>query len=169
MRSSPYIRLAIERVSASHATWLLVAWGAGGVAGNVTAGALAAWLRPMAAVAPVLLGAGLLVTAGAQAPVPLAIGIVLWGFAFNMVPVATQLWVTRVEPDRTESAVSLQVTAFQIAITAGAVAGGVLLDARGAQLPLVVGAASALAAGVGFGLLRLPATLEKPATPDEQA
>jgi DHA1 family purine ribonucleoside efflux pump-like MFS transporter len=87
--------------------------------------------------------------------VPLAAGIVLWGFAFNMLPVATQLWVTRVEPDRAEAAVSLQVTAFQVAITLGASVGGALLDAHGVRVPLVVGAASALAAGLGFGLLRV--------------
>ncbi|ONH22389.1 MFS transporter [Pseudofrankia asymbiotica] len=154
--SYPYIRLAIERVSSSHTTWLLVAWGVGGLAGNFLAGALAARLRLLAAAAPVLLGAGLLVTAMAHSLVLLAAGIVLWGFAFNMVPVATQLWVTRVEPDRAESAVSLQVTAFQAAITLGAVAGGALLDARGVRSPLVVGAAAALAAGIGFGLLRVP-------------
>lgn len=152
----PYIRLAIERVSSAHTTWLLVVWGVGGIAGNVIAGALAARLRLLAASAPVLLGAGLLVTAAAHSVVPLVIGIVLWGFAFNMVPVATQLWVTRVESDRVESAVSLQVTAFQVAITVGATAGGALLDARGVQSPLVIGAATALAAGLGFGLLRLP-------------
>ncbi|MBL7488923.1 MFS transporter [Frankia sp. AgB1.9] len=153
--SYPYIRVAIERVSAD-TTWLLVAWGVGGMAGNFLAGALAARLRQLAAGAPILLAAGLLVTATAHSVVPLAAGIVLWGFAFNMLPVATQLWVTRVEPDRAEAAVSLQVTAFQVAITLGASVGGALLDAHGVRVPLVVGAASALAAGLGFGLLRVP-------------
>ncbi|CAO5244467.1 MFS transporter [Frankia sp. AgKG'84/4] len=155
--SYPYIRLAIERVGSHHMTWLLVGWGLGGMAGNVLAGAFAARLRLLAAVSPVLLAVGLLVTAVAGTSGLLAIGIVLWGFAFNMVPVATQLWVSRVEPDSVESAMSLQVTAFQVAITAGAAAGGVLLDARGAQFPLLMGAAAALAGGVGFGLLRVPA------------
>ncbi|SNQ51045.1 MFS transporter [Frankia canadensis] len=159
--SYPYIRLAIERVSAPQTTWLLVAWGVGGMVGNVIAGALAARLRLLAAGAPVLLGVSLLVTAGAGSPAPLAFGIVLWGFAFNMVPVATQLWVTRVEPDRVESAVSLQVTAFQVAITAGAAAGGALLDAHGVRVPLLAGAAAALAAGLGFGLLRLPRAADR--------
>ncbi|KPM55034.1 MFS transporter [Frankia sp. CcI49] len=153
----PYIRLAIERVTSAHTTWLLVAWGLGGMAGNIIAGALAARLRPLAAGGPALLGVSLVITAMADAPVQLVIGIVLWGFAFNMVPVATQLWVTRVEPERAESAMSLQVTAFQVAITAGAAIGGVLLDAHGARSPLLVGAAVALAAGLGFGLLHLPA------------
>jgi DHA1 family purine ribonucleoside efflux pump-like MFS transporter len=153
--SYPYIRVAIERVSAD-TTWLLVAWGVGGMAGNLLAGALAARLRPLASAAPVLLAAGLLLTATAHSVVPLTVGIVLWGFAFNMLPVATQLWVTRVEPDRAEAAVSLQVTAFQVAITVGSSVGGALLDAHGVRVPLVLGAASALAAGLGFGLLRVP-------------
>jgi len=81
---------------------------------------------------------------------------VLWGFGFNMVPVATQLWVTRVEPERAESAMSLQVTAFQVAITLGAVTGGALVDARGVGTALVAGTVLATAGAVGFGLLRVP-------------
>ncbi|TQM09139.1 DHA1 family purine ribonucleoside efflux pump-like MFS transporter [Pseudonocardia kunmingensis] len=152
----PYIRLAIERVDPGSTAWLLLAWGIGGMAGTVAAGALARWLRPAAALAPVLIAVGLLLTATATALPPLAVGVVLWGFGFNMVPVATQLWVTRVEPERAESAMSLQVTAFQVAITLGASMGGVIVDARGVGPALVVGASVAAVAALGFGLLRVP-------------
>lgn len=152
----PYIRIATERIDADSTTWLLLAWGLGGVTGTVLAGVAAVRLRTLAAVTPVLLGVSLLLAATATALPLLTVAIVLWGLAFNMVPVATQLWVTRVEPDRVESAMSLQVTAFQVAITAGSAVGGALLDGYGVGTPLVVGAVAALAAGLGFGLLRIP-------------
>ncbi len=153
----PYIRIATERIDADSTTWLLLAWGIGGAAGTVMAGAAAVRLRLLAAAAPVLLGVSLLVAATASTLPLLAVAIVVWGFAFNMVPVATQLWVTRVEPERIESAMSLQVTAFQVAITIGSAAGGALLDSYGVGTPLVVGAVAAVAAGLGFALLRVPA------------
>lgn len=152
----PYIRLAIGRIDATTAPWLLLLWGIGGVVGTVVAGALAGWLRALAAVTPVLLGAGLVFTASASSMLVLALAIGLWGIAFNMVPVTTQLWVTRVEPERAESAVSLQVTAFQVAITLGSAAGGALLDGYGVHAPLLVGAAAACAAGLGWAGLRIP-------------
>jgi predicted MFS family arabinose efflux permease len=152
----PYIRIAINRLDPGSTTWLLLAWGIGGLAGNFVAAALAKRLRLLAAVAPLLLGVSLLLSALAPSPAVLGTAIVLWGLGFNMVPVATQLWVARIEPDRAESAMSLQVTAFQVAITIGAAAGGALLDSHGVPAPLCLGAVAALASGVGFGLLRIP-------------
>nr|CEL14177.1 integral membrane transport protein [Kibdelosporangium sp. MJ126-NF4] len=152
----PYIRLAIERNAPDSAALLLVLWGVAGVFGNFAAGALSSRLRLATATAPVLLGVGLLVTAVAPSPPVLTVGILVWGFGFNMVPVATQLWVTRVEPERTESALSLQVMAFQVAITVGSAVGGSMVDGTGVGTALLVGAVFALAAGLGFGLLRVP-------------
>ncbi|MEO3782332.1 MFS transporter [Actinocorallia sp. B10E7] len=152
----PYIRVAIEEVDPASTTWLLLAWGAGGMVGNLAAGRFAGRLRVVAAAAPLLLGGGLLLTATATTLPLLTVAVVLWGLAFNMVPVATQLWVTRVEPERAESALSLQVTAFQMAITFGSASGGALLDAYGVTSALLLGTASAVAAGVGFALLRVP-------------
>ncbi len=151
----PYIRLAIGRVDSEGTTWLLLAWGVGGVAGSLVAGALARRLRFLAAAAPLLLAAGLLVTATAASLPLLAVAIVVWGVGFNMVPAATQLWVTRVEPERAEPATALQVTAFQLAITLGAVVGGALVDNRGVAAALLTGSALALAAGLGFASIRI--------------
>lgn len=152
----PYIRIAIDRVAPSAATWMLLAWGVGGMVGNLAAGAFAGRLRLLAGSAPALVAVGLLVTATASSLPLLAVAVVVWGLAFNMVPVATQLWVTRAEPERTESAMALQVTAFQVAITLGSALGGVLLDGYGVRAPLLVGATAALAAGAGFAALREP-------------
>lgn len=154
----PYIRIAIGRVEPSGATWLLLLWGVSGVLGPIVAGALASRLRPVAAVTPVLLALGLILAASADTVPVLAAAIVLWGFSFNMVPVVTQLWVTRVEPERAESAMGLQVTAFQVAITLGSAVGGALLDGYGIQIPLLVGACAAVGAGLLWALLRVPRT-----------
>ncbi|MEU4362678.1 MFS transporter [Promicromonospora sp. NPDC023987] len=154
----PFIRIAIDRVDPAATSWLLLAWGLGGLVGTVLAGFLARWLRPMVAVAPFVVAAALLLTAAAATVPVLAVAVVLWGFSFSMIPVLTQLWVTRVEPERSESAISLQVTAFQIAITVGAALGGALLDGHGVRLLLVVGAVSAVAAGLGWTFLRTPRT-----------
>ncbi|GAA2723078.1 MFS transporter [Actinocorallia aurantiaca] len=152
----PYIRVVIDEVAPGSTTWLLLAWGAGGLVGNLAAGWFAGRLRAVVAAAPLLLGAGLLLAVTATTLPVLSAAIVLWGLAFNMVPVATQLWVTRVEPERAESALSLQVTAFQVAITLGSASGGVLLDAYGVTSALLLGAASAVVAGLGFAMLRVP-------------
>ncbi|WP_084468204.1 MFS transporter [Promicromonospora sukumoe] len=152
----PYIRIAIERVDPSTTTWMLLAWGLGGAVGTVLAGVLARWLRPLAATAPLALAAALVLTAYASTVPVLAVAVVLWGLSMSMVPVFSQLWVTRVESERAESAMSLQVTAFQIAITVGSSLGGALLDGHGVRPLMLVGAAAAVAAGLGWAVLRVP-------------
>lgn len=152
----PYIRLAIDDVAPRGAAWLLLVWGVGGLVGNLAAGALSSRLGVAVAGAPVLLGVGLALSAVAPTVPLLVVGIVVWGFAFNMIPIATQLWVTRAEPEHAESAMSLQVTAFQTAITLGAVVGGAIVDTHHVQTTLLLGAAFAAASGVGFALLRTP-------------
>lgn len=150
----PYIRLAIDRIVPGGGWWLLLLWGVGGLAGNLAAGALTSRLRVAVVAAPVLLGLGLVLTMIASGPAGLIVGVVVWGVGFNMVPVATQLWVTRVEPERAESAMSLQVTAFQLAITLGATVGGAVLDRSSVGAVLLIGAGLAFASGIGFVLLR---------------
>lgn len=152
----PYIKVVIEEAGTGSTTWLLLAWGVGGMAGNLAAGWLAGRLRVVVAAVPLLLGASLLLTMTATTLPLLTVAVVLWGVAFNALPVATQLWVTRVEPERAESAISLQVTAFQVAITFGSASGGVLLDTYGITAALLLGTASAVAAGTVFALLRVP-------------
>lgn len=154
----PYIRIAIEDVDPAATTWLLLMWGIGGLVGTLLAGVLARWLRPLAAVAPVVLSTSLVLAAFATSVPVLAVAMVLWGLSISMMPVITQLWVTRVEPERAESAMSLQVTAFQVAITVGAALGGALLDGHGVQSLLLVGAGAAVAAGIGWAVLRVPRT-----------
>lgn len=149
----PYIRIAIERVTDGGTVWLLLGWGVGGLAGNLAAGALARRLAVAVVAGPGLLAVSLVLLATAGGLPVATAAIVLWGFGFNMVPVATQLWVTRAEPTRVESALSLQVTAFQVSITAGSAVGGAVVDGGGVRAALLVGAVAALAAGAGFAAL----------------
>lgn len=152
----PFIRLAIERVTDGGTVWLLLGWGVGGLAGNLAAGMLAARLRLAVVAAPALLGASLLLLVSTTNPVAATAGIVVWGIGFNMVPVATQLWVTRAEPRSVESALSLQVAAFQVAITAGSAVGGAVVDSSGVRAAMLLGAVVALAGSAGFAALRTP-------------
>lgn len=150
----PYIRVALEAVTPSLVTVLLVAWGLGGLAGNLLGGWLSTRLRAGVTAAPVVLGVGLALLAIHLSTVVVALAVVAWGVGFNMVPVTTQLWVSRVEPRRVESAVSLQVTAFQVAITIGAIVGGFIVDHRGVWAAMAVGTAAAGLAAVGFAAIR---------------
>lgn len=152
----PYIRVAIDGIAPGGTSWLLLSWGLAGLVGNLAAGALSARLRLAVAGAPALLAGGLVLTAAAPSAPLFTVGIVLWGLSFNMLPVATQLWVTRIKPQLAESAVSLQVTAFQLAITVGSAVGGVIVDSYQVRVALLVGAAGAAASGLGFALLRAP-------------
>jgi DHA1 family purine ribonucleoside efflux pump-like MFS transporter len=152
----PYIRLAIMRVAPDGSAWLLLVWGLGGLVGNVAAGALASRLRVASAAAPLLLSAGLAVTGYAVGVPMLAAGVIVWGLAFSMMPVVTQLWVARAEREHTESAMGLQVTAFQVAITVGSAVGGAFVDGHGVAATLVLGAVCAVVSGIGFAVLRNP-------------
>jgi predicted MFS family arabinose efflux permease len=87
----------------------------------------------------------------------LVVGLLVWGFGAAMVPVAVQQWAARAEPRQAESAVALAVAAFQVAITAGSVGGGLLVDGPGVRAALLVGAGLGALAALGFAATRLPA------------
>jgi predicted MFS family arabinose efflux permease len=150
-----YIRPFLERVpelGIEAISLVLLAYGAGGFFGNF-AGGLVAERSIKAAVA---LGA---LAIAAMALVMVAFGgsgiiaggaIAIWGFFFGFLPVGFQSWTVRAAPDHAEAAGGLLVTAFQIAITAGAVFGGLLVDGFG---PLGAVTYAGLAAAVGAGLV----------------
>lgn len=146
----PYIRVAIEAIDASVVSVLLLAWGLGGLLGNLAGGALSRWLRWAATAGPVIMACALVLLGTSEQTAILAIAVVLWGIGFNMVPVTTQLWVSAIEPRRVESAVALQVTAFQVAIMSGAVVGGLLVDHQGPSAAMLLGAGVGSAAAIGF-------------------
>jgi len=122
-------RLPVEAVSA-----VLLGYGIGGFFGNFAGGWLAGRSERHAIVAGGVLIAVLaasLLMAGTS-PVVTAVAVSLWGFAFGAFPVGFQTWIVRAAPDQAEAAGGLLVAAFQIAIAAGAIGGGLLVDHVGA-------------------------------------
>lgn len=151
----PYIRVALQAVTPSLVTVLLLAWGVGGLLGNLLGGWLSTRLRVGVVAAPTVLFIGLTLMTAHSSALVVTLAVVAWGTGFNMVPVTTQLWVSRAEPNRVEAAVSLQVTAFQTAITLGAIVGGLIVDHRDVWAAMTVGAGLAAVAAVGFAVIRL--------------
>lgn len=59
-------------------------------------------------------------------------GVALWGLAFGSMPTGWSTWISRAVPDDAESGGGLLVATIQLAITAGAAAGGWMFDWQGA-------------------------------------
>ncbi|MGE1560244.1 MFS transporter [Pantoea septica] len=59
-------------------------------------------------------------------------GVALWDLAFGSMPTGWSTWISRAVPDDAESGGGLLVATIQLAITAGAAAGGWMFDLQGA-------------------------------------
>ncbi|MES2029062.1 MAG: MFS transporter [Pseudomonadota bacterium] len=131
-----YVRHFLEQVPQLPVTAIslvLLAYGVGGFFGNFAGGALVARSAKLAIVtgsAAIAVLALVLFVFGASGLVA-GIAVGLWGFAFGVLPVGFQTWMVRVASDEAESAGGLLVSAFQVAITVGAVVGGILVDGFG--------------------------------------
>lgn len=135
--SFAYIRAFLEKVPAldiEMISLVLLASGSGGFFGNLAGAFLARHsLKAVAALPPLLMAiaAVSLLTVGASVSVS-TIAVAVWGLAFGAVPVGLQTWmVLRVAPEQAESAGVLMAAAFQVAIAAGAIFGGLLVDNAG--------------------------------------
>lgn len=131
-----YIRPFLERVSALDIEGLslvLLAFGIAGFFGNLVGGFVAersinaavgfgSLLVAAMALVLILLGSSQVVA---------GIAVAIWGFGFAWLPVGFQAWLVRSAPDQAEGAGGLFVAAFQIAISSGAVLGGLLVDSFG--------------------------------------
>ncbi|MGI4744568.1 MAG: MFS transporter [Janthinobacterium lividum] len=154
-----YVRPFLEQVSRLDVRTLsmvLLAFGVGGFFGNFAGGIMSGRSpRISVAVGALLLAAtafGLLADGSSTGVAFVALAV--WGFAFGVLPVSIQTWTTQAALDHAESAGALLVTTFQIAIAAGAILGGVLVDRLGAPgaigycgVALLVGAAAMLGLG----------------------
>jgi len=149
-----YIRPYLEdvpRLNVEMISLVLLAYGVGGFFGNIVGGIIterSSALGVVFASSLIAVSAVILVSIGASTTAA-AVAITLWGFAFGALPVSIQSYITRAAQDEAESAGALLLTTFQIAISSGAVLGGMLIDAQG---PLGVmtflGIASVLGASV---------------------
>jgi predicted MFS family arabinose efflux permease len=146
-----YLRPFLEaraHVSPLQLSLLLLALGGAGFLG--TSGAtklLARGLHPLLWGCPLLLAAAtssLVISATSLAAT--AAVMAAWGALNAAVPVAWFNWLAQQVQDEPESAGGLMVGAIQLAIMAGAFAGGLLLDHVSVSAPLIGGALLLLAA-----------------------
>jgi predicted MFS family arabinose efflux permease len=131
-----YIRPFLENVphfGVNAISGILLAFGIGGFLGNFVGGFLAARSTRLGlATAATGIAAAMFITAFAGAsPVGAGAAIVLWGLSFGIFPVNVQAFISQAAPDEAESAGALMLTSFQIAISAGAIVGGLLVDSIG--------------------------------------
>nr|WP_315257425.1 MFS transporter [uncultured Duganella sp.] len=136
----------VTRLDARTISILLLVYGAAGLAGNVIGGKILArsvraglvttgLVLGLSTVALPLLGHGLI---GA------GVLVVVWGIAFGMMPMSVQTWIFQAAPHAMESGGAVFVTTAQIALSSGALVGGLAVDHLGVSSAMVVGGALAL-------------------------
>lgn len=146
---SVYVRPFLEQVThlgTGPIALALLGFGIAAVVGNVAGGRLAdANIRMALTVTAALMtfAALALVLWGIHSALAFAL-VTLWGFAFGMAPVVLPTNLSRGASDSLESAGSLMVVSFQVAISIGAVIGGYLVDGYGPSAPLTLTAVLAL-------------------------
>ncbi|MHC5128031.1 MFS transporter [Pseudomonas inefficax] len=118
---------------------LLLIIGAAGLVGTMLAGSLVSQ-----SLNKVLVGIPLIMTAIAFAIgvvgswlVPVAAVLGLWGLAATCAPVGWFTWLAKALPHDAEAGGGLMVAVIQLAITAGATAGGMLYDGMGYQATFI--------------------------------
>lgn len=145
----PYLEV-VAHVDVSTLSLMLLMMGASGFVGTMIVGGFLKSsfnatliaipsLMGVVAIALVLFGGGLTVTT-------LLLG--LWGLLGAASPVAWWTWVARTMPNDAEAGGGLLVAVVQLAITSGAVVGGLLFDASGYQATFGVSAMLLLVAGL---------------------
>jgi predicted MFS family arabinose efflux permease len=120
---------------------LLLAYGAAGFVGTIVGGSLTARsVRGTALLAAVLIALMLLLSELDVEGLGFGIGVaIVWGIAFGLVPVSLTAWMVEAVPNAREAGQALLVTAFQLAIALGALAGGFAVNGIGLEGALVLG------------------------------
>lgn len=118
---------------------LLVGYGVAGFIGNFVSGAGSQRNpRLMLALSTLLIGGSvILMPACGQSEIPASILVLVWGFAFGMLPVAAQGWMMNAAPNEMESASAMFVAILQVGLASGALFGGVAVDHLGLSTTLV--------------------------------
>lgn len=150
-----FIRPFLEDVShfgIEGVSGVLLAFGIGGFLGNFLGG----YMSERSTTASIgISAAGIAVTAfilsfAGASPLVAAIATSFWGLAFGAIPVSIQSFITQSAADEPESAGALMLTTFQIAISSGAVLGGLIVGTYG---PIGVFAFAGAAALLGAALI----------------
>ena len=80
--------------------------------------------------------------------------VLAWGVAFGALPLCFSIWIQRATPDSPEAGSALFVSIIQVAIAAGSLVGGIVVDQVGISTDFLFGSALALlglAALASFG------------------
>ncbi|MGE8294825.1 MAG: MFS transporter [Pseudomonas sp.] len=137
----------VPRLDVATVSLALLAFGVCGFVGNLAGGFIAArspaWAVTSCAFMITIMALALALF-GTQADVAL-VATALWGFAFGAFPVSISVWNARAAADNAESAGALLSCTFQVAIAAGAVLGGLIIDALGARAVILYAAVATLA------------------------
>ncbi len=118
---------------------VLLGYGIASFTGNFVAGA-AAQRDARMTLGLTTLGldvAMVLLTIFGSAEVPAAVLIILWGFAFGALPIATQGWMLKAAPQEMESASAMYIAVLQLGLASGAFLGGFAVDRIGLIATLV--------------------------------
>ncbi|WP_167455240.1 MFS transporter [Amycolatopsis kentuckyensis] len=130
----------------------LLAYGVAGIAGTFLAGRH----RTGFALAAALIAAAVFALPH-TGPVGALVTLVAWGVAYGAVPVYSQLWFAREAPEAPEAATVLFTASFQATISAGALAGGFVVDAVSVPAVMTCGGVAALLAAAVIHRTRRPA------------
>ncbi|OCP15914.1 MULTISPECIES: MFS transporter [unclassified Ensifer] len=150
-----YIRPFLEQVprfDVEMITAILLAFGIGGFFGNIAGGFLAErnTRLSMTLAAVGIAATALLLAVAGMLPAIAAAATAAWGFAFGALPVSVQSFISRAAGDEAEGAGAATLTTFQIAISTGAILGGLIVELQG---PAGVFMFASLAALLGASLV----------------
>ncbi|HEJ7063310.1 TPA: MFS transporter [Serratia marcescens] len=131
-----FVRPLLQTVAGIESRWvgpLLFAYGAAGIVGNFIAGQAATkrLRRTLALIAFGLALAVLLLPLLGRAPLSGGAFLLLWGIAYGGVSVSLMAWMLKAAPDAVEVASSLYIALFNLAISCGSLAGGLVVGAGG--------------------------------------
>lgn len=151
-----YVRPFLEtvtQVDVSTLSLVLLGVGVAGFAGtSLISGFLKDGLYRTLIVIPVVMAgiAAMLILFGGQLAVTATL-LAIWGFIGTAAPVGWWTWLARSLPNDAEAGGGLMVAVIQLAITFGAVIGGVLYDLSGYRLTFLASAAMLLIAALAAG------------------
>ncbi|HEJ7034362.1 MFS transporter [Serratia marcescens] len=131
-----FVRPLLQTIAGIESRWvgpLLFAYGVAGIVGNFIAGQAAAkrLRRTLALIALGLALAVLLLPLLGRAPLSGGAFLLLWGIAYGGVSVSLMAWMLKAAPNAVEVASSLYIALFNLAISCGSLAGGLVVDAGG--------------------------------------
>lgn len=122
---------------------LLLVFGIAGICGNFIAGALVErrLRQTVLGISVTLTVAMIAVAVNDDTVLSATVLLVVWGLGYGAVPVTVQTWILKAAPDAPEAASSLNVSAFNLSIAAGALLGGLAVDTFTPGSTLWIGAA----------------------------